>query len=112
MHLGRNRRWVTLFSTKVQEIISIIIAHKHCHLILARSRNKPPSNEAYNELKNSPQMVSISKLYFNLRKKLLFVSVLPIEKVRSHHMTLGILNRGNTHRFQEFYAPFFARKQI
>ena len=102
MHLGRNRRWVPLFSTKVQEIIGTIIAHKHCHLILARSRNKPPSNEAYNELKNRPQMVSISKLYLNLRKKLLFVSVLPIEKVRSHHMTLGILNRGNTQGFQEF----------
>ena len=34
-------------------------------------------------------MVSISKLYLKLRKKLLFVSVLPIEKVRSRHMTLG-----------------------
>ena len=31
-------------------------------------------------------MVSISKLYLNLRKKLLFVSVLPIEKVTSHHI--------------------------
>jgi len=41
-------------------------------------------------------MVSISKLYLNLRKKLLFVSVLPIEKVRSHHMTLGreVIPRG------------------
>ena len=57
MHLGRNRRWVLLFSTQVQEIISIIIAHKHCHLILARNRNKPPSNEACNERKNRPQMV-------------------------------------------------------
>ena len=35
-------------------------------------------------------MVSISKLYLNSRKKLLFVSVLPIEKVRSvrsHHIS-------------------------
>ena len=39
-----------------------------------------------NELENRPQMVSISKLYLNLRKKLLFVSVLPIEKVTSHHI--------------------------
>ena len=31
-------------------------------------------------------MVSISKLYLNLRKKLLFVYVLPIEKVTSHHI--------------------------
>ena len=33
-----------------------------------------------------PQMVSITKLYLNLRKKLLFVSVLPIEKVTSHYI--------------------------
>ena len=71
------------FSTKVQEIISTIIAHKE---------------------------VSISKLvYLNLRKKLLFVSVLPIEKVRSHHMTLDI---GNIYGFHEFCALFFAGKQI
>ena len=38
-----------------------------------------------------PQMVSITKLYLTLRKKPLFVSVaLPIEKARSHRMTLGI----------------------
>ena len=60
----------------------------------------------YNKLKNRPQMVSISKLYLNLRKKLLFVFVLPIQKVRSHHMTLGILNRGNTHGFHDFCALF------
>ena len=49
-------------------------------------------------------MVSISKLYLNLRKKLLFVSVLPIEKVRSHHMTLGreVILTG----FHEFCAIF------
>ena len=36
-------------------------------------------------------MVSITKLYLTLRKKLFFVSVvLPIEKARSHRMTLGI----------------------
>ena len=40
---------------------------------------------------NRPQMVSITKLYLTLRKKLFFVSVvLPIEKARSHCMTLGI----------------------
>ena len=40
---------------------------------------------------NRPQMVSITKLYLTLRKKLLFVSVvLPIERARSHRMTLGI----------------------
>ena len=61
---------------------------------------------------NRPQMISISKLYLTLRKKLLFVSVLPIEKARSHRMTLGILNRLNTHGFHEFYALFFAEKQI
>ena len=55
-------------------------------------------------------MVSISKLvYLNLRQKLLFVSVLPIEKVRSHRMTLDI---GNTYGFHEFCALFFAGKQI
>ena len=57
-------------------------------------------------------MLSITKLYLTLRKKLLFVSVLPIAKARSHHMTLGILNRGNTHGFHEFYALFVAKKQI
>ena len=41
-------------------------------------------------MKNRPQMVSITKLYLTLRKKLLFVSVLPIEKARSYRMTLGI----------------------
>ena len=41
-------------------------------------------------MKNRPQMVSITKLYSTLRKKLLFVSVLPIEKARSYPMTLGI----------------------
>ena len=35
-------------------------------------------------------MVSITKLYLILRKKLLFVSVLPIEKARSYRITLGI----------------------
>ena len=55
-------------------------------------------------------MVSITKLYLILREKLLFVSVLPIEKARSYRTTLGIT--GNTHEFHEFYALFFARKQI
>ena len=41
-------------------------------------------------MKNRPQMVSITKLYLTLRKKLLFVSVLPIEKARSYPMTLGV----------------------
>ena len=53
--------------------------------------------------KNRPQMVSITKLYLILRKKLLFVSVLPIEKARSSRITLGITD--------EFYALFFAGKQ-
>ena len=60
-------------------------------------------------------MVLITKLYLTLRKKLFFVSVvLPIEKARSHRMTLGPIryNRGNTNRFHEFYALFFAKKQI
>ena len=36
-------------------------------------------------------MASITKSYLTLQKKLLFVSVvLPIEKARSHCMTLGI----------------------
>ena len=35
-------------------------------------------------------MVSITKLYLILRKKLLFVSVLTIEKARSYPITLGI----------------------
>ena len=35
-------------------------------------------------------MVSITKLYLTLPKKLLFVSVISIEKARSHRMTLGI----------------------
>ena len=64
---------------------------------------------------NRPQMVSITKLYLTLRKKLFFVSVvLPIEKARSHRMTLGPIryNRGNTNRFHEFYALFFAKKQF
>ena len=39
-----------------------------------------------NELENRPQMVSISKLYLNLRKKLLFISLSPIKKVTSHHI--------------------------
>ena len=39
-----------------------------------------------NELENRPQMVSISKLYLNLQKKLLFVTLSPIEKVTSHHI--------------------------
>ena len=40
---------------------------------------------------NRPQMASITKSYLTLQKKLLFVSVvLPIEKARSHRMTLGI----------------------
>ena len=60
---------------------------------------------------NGLQMVSITKFYLTLRKKLLFVSVvLPIEKTRSHRMTLGIT--GITHGFHEFYALFFAKKQI
>ena len=41
-------------------------------------------------MKNRPQMVSITKLYLILREKLLFVSVLPIEKARSYRTTLGI----------------------
>ena len=49
-------------------------------------------------------MVSISKLYLNLRKKLLFVSVLPIEKARSHHMTLG--TKVTLTGFHEFCAIF------
>ena len=57
-----------------------------------------------NELENRPQMVSISKLYLNLRKKLLFVSVLPIEKARSHHMTLG--TEVTLTGFHEFCAIF------
>ena len=36
--------------------------------------------------------------------------MLPIEKERSYGMTLGIT--GNTHGFHEFYALFFAKKQI
>ena len=39
---------------------------------------------------NHPQMVSITKLYLTLQKKLLFISVLPIKKTRSYRMTLGI----------------------
>ena len=35
-------------------------------------------------------MVSITKLYLILRKKLLFASALPIEKARSSRITLGI----------------------
>ena len=35
-------------------------------------------------------MVSITKLYLILRKKLLFVSVLPFEKARSYRIILGI----------------------
>ena len=62
--------------------------------------------------KNRPQMVSITKLYLILRKKLLFVSVLPIEKSRSYRITM-CNKRSNTHGFHvEFYALFFARKQI
>ena len=57
-------------------------------------------------------MLSITKLYLTLRKKLLFVSVLPIAKARSHHVTLGITEDGNTHGFHEFYALFVAKKQI
>ena len=38
-------------------------------------------------------MLSITKLYLTLRKKLLFVSVLPVAKARSHHMTLGMVSR-------------------
>ena len=41
-------------------------------------------------MKNHPQMVSITKLYLILRKKLLFVSMLPIEKARSYRITIGI----------------------
>ena len=35
-------------------------------------------------------MLSITKSYLILRKKLLFVSVLPIDKARSSRITLGI----------------------
>ena len=41
-------------------------------------------------MKRCPQIVSITKLYLILRKKLLFVSVLLIEKVRSYRISLGI----------------------
>ena len=61
---------------------------------------------------NRPQMVSITKLYLTLRKKLFFVSVvLPIEKARSHHMTLGI-TEVNTNGFHEFYALFSPRNKF
>ena len=43
--------------------------------------------------KNRPQMLSITKLYLTLRKKLLFVSMLLIAKARSDHMTLGMVSR-------------------
>ena len=46
-------------------------------------------------------MASISKLPLNLRKKLLFVSVLPIEKVISHHI-----------RYIKQRCTISARKQI
>ena len=56
-------------------------------------------------------MVSITKLFLIQRKKLFFVSVLPIEKGRSYRKELLRNNRGNTHRFHDFCALFFARKQ-
>ena len=62
--------------------------------------------------KNRPQMVSITKLYLILRKKLLFVSVLPIEKARSYRITIGITEVILTGFIDHvFYALFFARKQ-
>ena len=39
-------------------------------ILISRKKLAGISNEAYNELKNRPQMVSISKLYLNLRKKI------------------------------------------
>ena len=55
-------------------------------------------------------MVSITKLYLILRKKLLFVSVFTLRKSEelSHNIRY---NRGNTHGFLELYALLFARKQ-
>ena len=55
-------------------------------------------------------MVSITKLYLILRKKLLFVSCVTHRKSEefSHNIRY---NRGNTHGFHEFYALFFVRKQ-
>ena len=55
---------------------------------------------------NRPQMVSITKSCLTLQKKPLFVSVvLPIEKARSHRMTLGmteVILRGFTSSTQYF----------
>ena len=51
-------------------------------------------------------MVSLSKLYFTLRKKLSLVSVLRIEKARSHRRALG--NRGNIDGFHEFQFHDFS----
>ena len=57
-------------------------------------------------------MVSITKLYSILRKKLLFVSMLPIEKARSYRITIGITGVILTCFIDHvFYALFFARKQ-
>ena len=53
---------------------------------------------------NRLQMVSITKLYLTLRKKLLFASVvLPIEKSQESSHDIRY-NRGNTNRFHESYA--------
>ena len=51
-------------------------------------------------------MVSLSELYFTLRKKFISCIRVRIEKVRSHRMTLG--NRGNTHGFHEFQFHDFS----
>ena len=106
--LGLNKHGFHEFHRSVQrckKLSGIIVVYINVVIsLLARSRNKPPSNKACNELKNRPQMVSISKLYLNLRKKLLFVSVLPIEKARSHHMTLG--TEVTLTGFHEFCAIF------
>ena len=65
------------------------IAHKHCKL--PNSSHIAGISQVMKHItKTRPQMVSITKLYFFLQKKLLFVSVLPIEKVRSYCITLGI----------------------
>ena len=42
----------------------------------------------------------------------MFVSVLPIEKVTSHHITIGILNGGHTHGFHESCALFSPGKKF
>ena len=66
-------------------------------------------------------MLSITKSYLILRKKLLFVSVLPIEKARSSRITLGITDEiltgftssmhyflpGNKFQFLPYSCRFF-----